>query len=240
MKKFLYTILVAATMTSCVINNSISNEIPASKNILQTDTLETFSLLKANSVASVDVINNTDSAGIIVYDMPQSVFENLNVHINNDTLVIDSKDDSKKIQAEKVLITIYISERLNECTLNGVGDINIGKNTTDSIFAIELNGVGDINTTDIITTRLSATLNGVGNVNINGTTNSIVYTLNGVGDINAKRMKAINVFAKNSGVGDINCYASTNFEGESSGVGNIECYGQPTTTTISGNNIIIK
>lgn len=240
MRTLLYLIIIATSMTGCVFSNKTTSKALAGQNILKTDSIGTFSLLKVNTVASINVIYNADSTGIILYDMPQSVFDNLNVHTNNDTLIIGAKDDTKEIRDEKVLISIYASEPLKECMLNGVGDINIGKNTTDSIFAISLEGVGNFNATDLIATEVTATLKGVGNINIIGSTKSASYTLDGVGDIIAKRLIASNVKAYNSGVGNIKCHASETFCGQSSGVGNIECSGSPSHTEASGNNITIK
>ena len=239
MKKLLFTILIATSMISCATVNNSSDNIDDT-NILKTEKIGGFNQCEINTIATVVIKNDPDSVGTIVYDMPQHIFDNLNTHIKNGTLIIDSKENNTNIKSDKIHITIYIAERLEKCALNGIGDIRLAKGTTNDGITIALNGVGDIDVTDVSAKKISASLNGVGDINIDGSADYATYSLVGVGDINAKELIAINVEATCSGVGDISCHASTNFNGETSGVGDIECYGNPTNAKTSGNSIKIK
>lgn len=239
MKKLLFSILIATSMISCAAVNNSSDNIDDT-NISKTEKIGGFNQCEINTVANVVIKNVPDSAGTIVYDMPQHIFDNLNTSIKNGVLIIDSKKSNTDVKSDKIHITVYIAERLKKCDLNGVGNIHLAKGTTDDSIAIALNGVGDIDVIDISAKKISALLNGVGDIDIDGSADYAAYTLNGVGDIDAKKLIAINAEARCSGVGDISCHASNNFNGVKSGIGDIECYGNPTNRKVSGNSIKIK
>ncbi len=240
MKKLLLaTLIVAATLTGCVVANGTHDSNKA--NVSKTETLGAFDCIVSDAIVDIDIIYTADSTNSIVYDMSPNLLDITAATIDGSTLTVKhTGNNPRHNKFEKEQITIYTNSPIKKCVVNGVGDIDLYKGTTAIDFNIELNGVGDIDVRDIKARSVSARLDGVGDINLKGTTESASYILSGTGDIEAKHLIANSVTANNSGVGDIECHASTSIEANCSGVGDVEYYGNPATTNLKGNNITRK
>lgn len=235
MKKLIFaTLAIGVALTGCK-TATTTPEATETKRV----EVAGFTQIVANTVADIDVVYHTDSTTIVVYDAPKDLIDNIVVNSSKGQLNVSDYWDNEppKRRDFEVHLTIYTPNKLESCTLNGVGDITLSKGTLADQFVATLTGVGDIKAHDIDIKRIKISLAGVGDAELRGRCDNAELTASGVGDIEAKGLIARSITAQLSGVGDIECHTTDSIIASCDGMGDIEYYGNPTYTNIVGKNI---
>lgn len=152
----------------------------------------------------------------------EEVFDYLDYKVENNTLVIDTKDHVN-IKAEEYDIVLalpcltslevngaadvdmkqaYVSDKEMVITVNGAGDFDFNGITVPE-FSIELNGAGDIEADGLDVGTLSIQVNGAGDVDLSGKAGSAIFSVSGAGDIDASKLDCADVQTHKSGIASI-------------------------------------
>lgn len=183
-------------------------------------------IIRYNTIGKLYVIQSDEYKLIVKTD--ENILPQLEIFNNGSRLVIDSKTN---IAPTKLEFYVYLPD-ISAIEMNGTGDVFIDNpiNQGKSGFYLTLNGTGNFNMDKITTDDVEIKLNGSGNVNIDEMVIQSKFSikLGGSGNINIGVLQVPDVIINSLGSGNIDFSSGnvTNFNLGLYGSGNvnsIEC-----------------
>jgi hypothetical protein len=176
--------------------------------------LPNFSRIEAGGSIKFEIVADQPQAVSITAE--ESVLNNLNVRVIEDTLEIDKKDSTWQWPWQSSEVTLKISvPTLNSIDFSGAAKGQVAKINSKE-FEISVSGAAE--------------------VELSGKTEELIVDLSGSGKIKAIGLESKRVIADVSGAGDIEVFATQLLDADVSGVGSLSYKGSPAVvkTDVSG------
>ena len=175
--------------------------------------LDHFNSIDLSGMFEVELVKGNEQIEIIT---DENLHEHVDIYVENDELVIDTKD--KYLEAEQVLLRIY-SKELNEIDVSGAislktegrlhtnhfkldvsgaceGDLDIEAESLD----IEVSGAGEINALDLQAQKVHVGITGAGEIEVSAE-EALDVAITGAGEVRYAGDPVVN--KKISGAGEI-------------------------------------
>lgn len=227
MKQLLATLSMLALFccTSCVNFGDRGNRVickgPVVMKQLDIDmNLTDFNSIRINGSADLKYVQDKEGFGVQV-EANEQVFQYLDYHVENGTLVLETKDNVQVVAEE---YDVYVSSpTLVNVEVNGAVDASIIAIDQQEDLTIVMNGAAECEMQNIKLPNLSFTVNGAGEVEaIHLDVQNLVVNVNGAGKITLAG-KAGGASLNVSGAGDIDARAlqCANIEKNTSGIARV-------------------
>lgn len=179
----------------------------------------------------MDVVLIQGSSPKVVFEADecyQSLFTAAN---KGETLLIDMNGEceGKKCGNSTVFITLT---DINQFDFSGVGDVKSEGEIKLNALECSISGVGDLNL-KMNCENLELSFTGVGDITLSGTGNKATYQWSGVGDLMANDLVSRDVSLNLSGVGDADVNATEKLEVKLMGLGDVHYKGSPKATNLN-------
>ncbi|MFA7687040.1 MAG: head GIN domain-containing protein [Moheibacter sp.] len=212
MKTFLLILSTLMLVNSCAQD--------ANGNIIKETRNTDRSFNEIESAGAFDVfIRDSPQDGKIILEGQSDVLKNIEVEVENNTLVIRHKKGFSFRNYKKV--NVYV----NAQNLKGIGLSGSGNILSEGVhkvpqFKVALSGSGNIKA-NAEAQQVKAAISGSGNIELAGETANFEAGISGSGDIEAAELKSKNVKISNSGSGNIKIHADEKITAVSAGSGDI-------------------
>lgn len=236
MKRITLIVAVASTVfaTSCKRNGFCKK----GKDSVTTETRQVENFTTVNSEGSFDIFITQDESlesGVVIVEAPSDLMKYIKSGVSNGVLTIDN---SKCFRGNNDIQIYVSSNKINDITLSGSGNIKTTNTLSTSNMRIELDGSGDIET-DLQVSSLDVKIKGSGNINSYGEALSQNVKIKGSGNINHFGITSEKVKAAIEGSGNIELNVSESLDASIDGSGNISYKGTASVTTnINGSGSI--
>lgn len=208
--------------SSCIVNVNGNGKSVRCKGPVVTRNLELsdFDSITLNGSCDIDLVQQ--NGFLVSVNANEEVFEHINFHVENGTLMLETKDNVN-ILAEEYTVTIGLPV-LNDFVVNGAGDVDLkngysyagplkivvnGAGDMDFTgvqvpdLSIIVNGAGDIDANDLNVKMLNIDVHGAGDARVSGKASRAELSVSGVGDIDARALDCDDVHTSKSGVASI-------------------------------------
>ena len=227
MKQLLATLsMLALFCCTCCVNfgdrgNRVICKGPVVMKQLDIDmNLTDFNSIRINGSADLKYVQDKEGFGVQV-EANEQVFQYLDYHVENGTLVLETKDNVQVVAEE---YDVYVSSpTLVNVEVNGAVDASIIAIDQQEDLTIVMNGAAECEMQNIKLPNLSFTVNGAGEVEaIHLDVQNLVVNVNGAGKITLAG-KAGGASLNVSGAGDIDARAlqCDNIEKNTSGIARV-------------------
>lgn len=231
MKNLILLILCFTTMvfTSCKKNGNT---------ITQTYNLPSFRAVSIQCSADLNV--RYDSVQTVKMTGADNLLENLDMYVDNGTLIIKMKFgfyNENNIVGEVTIPTIDFAE------VTGSGNIFIDNFTGLSNLELKVTGSGNIstNTLDLTGNTLTSKITGSGNIEVKGQADVENVTITGSGDYKSYNFLAGYSFTEITGSGNAEINISNDLHVKISGSGDVYYKGNPTmNVNVSGSGRVVN
>lgn len=220
--KWMILALMALMLHGCIFFNG--KLIPSKTKITRTYKVKDFTSVSFRGAGNIEYTQTAGQPSFTVTG-PQNYVDMFDVEVDNGTLVIKLKDESRSLESKFLKISLS-SRNLTNIDSKGVGNIHINRLNCSTLEIIN-KGVGNIRIDSINGGSLTIQSLGVGNVIARGKVSVASLTSDGVGNIEADELLSKVVDANSHGVGNITCFASDSITATVKGVGSIRYRGEP-------------
>lgn len=179
-----------------------------------------FNAIVVNGHADLEFTQTGGSSGVSV-KANEEVFQYLDYHVENGTLVIAAVDkvniraDEYDIfvsapaltsiiingAADAKVLSLNQAEKLS-VEVNGAGDFEL-KNITVPELSVTINGAGDLDCEGLNVGKLGIDVNGAGDVELSGKAESCTLHVSGAGDIDARKLECKDMQTSKAGLASI-------------------------------------
>jgi len=222
------TILIAVTVLLFAFNIKAQEQKEIS--------VESFKEVKFEGSAQWLLIPS-DEEKVVIESESMDVFNYIDIDQKGDLLVISTTDKNKNITKlfKTVTIKVYFKS-ISAVSLSGVGSVKSKGKIISSKLTATLNGTGNMHL-DIGSSDFIGYMHGTGELNIKGTTDDAVVRVEGIGGFSGYDLIASSMDITVSGVGGAKVYATDILSATLNGVGSIKFKGDPKTKNISLNGL---
>ena len=162
---------------------------------------------------------------LLVIEADDNIMPNITTEIMGDRLTIGVKKGTSINGPVTLRYTLTVKD-LSELELSGLGDIEIGRFSTDDL-AISISGGGNLDFKGLDVEQLSVALSGLGNVSIAGNCQSQKLKISGGGSYQAGDLKSGTAQVTISGLGGATVWVADELDVTISGGGDVGYYGNP-------------
>jgi hypothetical protein len=197
-----------------------------------------FSKIRIECFGDVEISQGDRNS--VVVQATQKNFDWVDVRVEGETLVFDTKRDGVfkfKVRKLKFLVTL---KELSEVALDGSGDVLINPLQTREL-ALVIDGHGDIHVKDLKASSLRAKIEGAGDMVLSGTVEQQSILIEGAGDYKARDFTSKIANVKIEGSGDVLVNAISALNVEIEGSGDVRYTGSPSVAqSIEGSGTVTK
>ncbi|MDR2692260.1 MAG: DUF2807 domain-containing protein [Dysgonamonadaceae bacterium] len=241
MEKFtqLFTFIAIAIpfFTSC--NFSSKNAIYGNYRIVNKEiNITDYDEIKVELAANIVYQQFSDSAPYLQVNTDDNLFSSLDIRVEDNQLIIDTKPDSA---IRPTQLTIYTnSKNLKKAHISGSGDFYLRGEVNAKNFDLKISGSGNVRTDSLLCRNLKVNISGSGNVQLTGAAKEATYTVSGSGNIKAFEFFTQFLKCKISGSGNIEAQPREKLDASISGSGSIRYKGLPASinSSVSGSGKI--
>lgn len=202
--KILTSLFLLCTLT---ISLSSCAQIKASRNYVTKDIkVDNFNKIELLGSPTVVYTQSNDGKTKVQIYGSDNLVNLLDISVNNGTLCIKFKNNTRISWKDGRLKVIASSPSLEAAILKGSGNINLESDINCNDFSLLLQGSGDINAKGIKSANnINAILQGSGDIEIKGNvqTKNANFDLQGSGDLKVQNITASAATAKLQGSGDL-------------------------------------
>lgn len=219
-----------------------------------------FSRIELRTEGNIFFIENDSDSTLRVQTTPQ-VFDVLDIKVENEALILDIKNGYSLKNGDK--INYYIScPNVQEFVINGIGNINIQRNSSDTLNHVflaitgdgeisgnqmsckylrsEISGSGKIEFNNILARNTQSIISGNGDIILNGFSDSSIIEIPGVGNYDCFGFQNYHSYISFSGTANARVQVDSTLNVEISGFGHVYYKGQPTiSSNLIGTGYII-
>lgn len=227
---FLITIIIFATLTSCIIVNVkgdgfTSSEKPT-ENITEKKQMTEFAKLDISVPAHVEVIQTEDSAFCIKMQGPGNYLSEVKTYVKDGTLVMESQKRSIRWESKSnVNVTIYMP-KLTSVEMSGAVSGHISRLNVGDI-SIDGSGASNIKIDSLVANNIKIDLSGASSMRASGTAGYASFDCSGASSLNMYGLVVVNADVDCSGASKLNCNVSKSIKGECSGASSLHYSGNP-------------
>jgi hypothetical protein len=188
--------------------------------------------IKVELEADIVYRQASDSAPCLQVNTDDNILSSLDIRVEGDQLIIDTKPDSV---IQPTQLTIYTHSRnLKKASVSGSGDFYLQGEVNVKNFDLKLSGSANVRTDNLLCRNLKVNILGSGDVRLAGeATKEASYTVGGSGNIKAFGFFTRFVKCKISGSGNIEAQAREKLDATVSGSGNVTYKGTPESVNSS-------
>jgi len=223
-KFFAFLFMVFPFLISCVFTNqrTIYGDHQLINQLIDIDNYDKVIL---NIPADVFYQQFSDSAPYLQIHTDKNVFDALDVRVENDQLIIETKKDSI---IQPSMLTIYMSSHnLSRVTVNGSGKIRLKGEVNAKDFRLDIVGSGNVQTDSLICNTFAARITGSGETQLKGASNHGSFSIIGSGNIHAFDYFVQDLNCKITGSGNIEALVTKQLDVNVIGSGNLSYRGTP-------------
>lgn len=194
--------------------------------------------IKVGLAADIVYQQFSDSAPCLQVNTDDNLFSSLDIRVEDNQLIIDTKPDSI---IRPTQLTIYTnSKNLKKVHISGSGDLYLRGEVNAGNFDLNVSGSGNIRTDSLLCRNLKVNISGSGNAQLVGAAKKASYTVSGSGNVKAFEFMVQLLKCKISGSGNIEALSRKKLDVSVSGSGNIKYKGLPESinSSVSGSGTI--
>lgn len=191
-----------------------------------------FNSITSSAPVDIYLTNQSDSAGMVVYDIEPELKDLLKFNVDNSELEItlDTKNypgETSNIGKRISTVRIYVPKALLKLKQSGSGDIDakVGLNVASEGLLLRVSGSGDIELEKFRTSNLDIIVSGSGDIDLKRATVDVAdFKISGSGEISGSKFKARDTRVSISGSGEIELTGATHSASYNvTGSGDITC-----------------
>ena len=231
---FAFVAMAVPFFTSCSKNAVYGNYQIVSKEISITDYDEIHAGLEANVVYQ----QFSDSAPYLQVNIDDNLLSSLDIRVEGDRLIIDTKPDSV---IRPTQLTVYTNSRnLKKVHISGSGDFYLRGEVNAKNFDLKISGSGNVRMDSLLCRNLKVNISGSGNARLTGAAKEATCRVSGSGNIEAFGFFVQTMECKISGSGNIEAYPGKKLDASVSGSGSVMYKGLPESvnSSVSGSGKI--
>lgn len=177
----------------------------------------------------------------VVVEADDNLLKYIRTYMNEDGVLVIKVEDNIKFANIGDLKVYITTNRLDQITLTGSGDIvGMNKFTGSDKVKLKISGIGDIKLA-LNAPEVEADISGSGSMYLSGETREAKFSINGIGDCDAAALKAEHASVKIAGNGDARVYADATLDVKIKGIGSVYYKGGATVNQqIAGNGSVKK
>ncbi len=217
--KILFTLLILATMSSCIFNRG------GGETIDQEVRIDNPTKLRIAGVIDLRLIQG-DRPSLIIEGEEEAV-DAISIDQNGDWLEISYEAESNlffSVSTPKITLTL---SSLEELDFDGVGNFEMENDFMVDNIKIRGSGIGNIQL-GLEAEEIDARFDIMGKVSLKGSAEEMSLRNDGMGQIDAEDLIVQNLFLSSNGIGKIDVHCENEMSISVNGIGSVTYSGDPT------------